>query len=251
MGRQLELYISSSQPCDYLKEQLSKSIFISPNETVTPAIYEHLIRIGFRRSGQHAYRPHCDACRACISSRVNVNQFILSRSQKRVLSKNKDLSFKAIESAFSDEHFDLYLRYQSHKHKGGSMENFDRNEYNDFLCQSFGNSIVYETRLGEKLVAVAVTDVFSDSMSAVYTFFDPDYSPRSLGTYSVLQQISSTKHLEKLYLYLGYYIKDSLKMSYKASFRPIELLVEGEWVSYSKDVDLANQSAPIGSPVSF
>ncbi len=251
MGRQLELYISSPQSCDYLTGQTSQSIFISPDVTVTPEIYEYLISIGFRRSGQHAYRPHCDACRACISSRVNVHQFIPSRSQKRVLGKNKDLSFRAIESGFSDEHFDLYLRYQAHKHAGGSMENFGRKDYKAFLCKSFGNSIVYETRLDEQLIAVAITDVFSDALSSVYTFFDPDYSSRSLGTYSVLQQINATRQLNKVHLYLGYYIKDSVKMLYKANFRPIEMLIEGEWVSYSKEANLAFQSSAPGSPLSF
>ncbi len=94
--------------------------------------------------------------------------------------------------------------------------------------KSFGNSIVYETRSDEQLIAVAITDVFSDALSAVYTFFDPDYSSRSLGTYSVLQQINATRQLNKVHLYLGYYIKDSVKMLYKANFRPIEMLIEGE-----------------------
>ena len=97
-----------------------------------------------------------------------------------------------MQSIFSTEHYELYCRYQAFKHPGGSMESFGENEYEEFLCQSFGNSLMFETRLGEKLLAVSVTDIFGDALSAVYTFFDPEYSARSLGTFSILQQIPSS-----------------------------------------------------------
>ena len=250
-GRQLELYISSPQKCDYLTDQLAQSIFISPEIEVTPDIYEYLISVGFRRSGHYAYRPHCSACRACISCRVNVQDFKPSKSQRRLLVKNKDLLFRAVKAAFSQEHYDLYLRYQAYKHPGGSMEKFGTKEYQAFLCESFGNTLIYETYLENTLVAVSVTDVFSEALSAVYTFFDPDYSARSLGTYSVLQQIKATQAFEKKHLYLGYYIKDSVKMSYKANFRPIEMLIEGRWRSYNKKDQLPFQSASLHSILSF
>jgi arginyl-tRNA--protein-N-Asp/Glu arginylyltransferase len=250
-GQQLDLYISSPQACDYLADKQSRSIFISPDIEITPGIYQHLIGIGFRRSGKHAYRPHCEFCRACISSRINVHHFQPSRSQKRVLIKNSDLSFKSITADFSDEHFELYSRYQSFKHPGGTMEDFNLKQYQTFLCESFGNSLVYETRLDGKLVAVSVTDVFDNSISAVYTFFDPDLSARSLGTYSVLQQINTTKSNGRSYVYLGYYIKNSGKMSYKANFRPLELLVDGVWQTYEKATELPFQSASLNSPLTF
>jgi arginine-tRNA-protein transferase len=250
-GRQLELYISSPQACDYLADKKSQSIFISPDVKVTPGIYEYLIEVGFRRSGQHTYRPHCGTCRACIPCRVNAQDFKPSRSQKRLLRKNKDLTFKPVEASFSGEHFDLYSRYQAFKHPGGSMESFSQDEYKAFLCESFGNSIIYETRLNDQLIAISVTDVFSNALSAVYTFFDPDYSSRSIGTYCVLQQIDLASALEKKHVYLGYYIKDSVKMSYKANFRPIEMLIEGKWKPYTKESILPDQSASLDAPLSF
>ncbi|PCI21479.1 MAG: arginyltransferase [Piscirickettsiaceae bacterium] len=242
IGKRLDLYISAPQTCDYLADKQSQSIFISPDVTVTPKIYEYLISIGFRRSGKHAYRPQCSGCQSCISSRIDVQHFKASRSQKRLLLKNNDLTFKPTEALFSDEHYDLYLKYQAHKHPGGSMEQFGVNEYEMFICQSFGNSILYETRLGNKLLAVSVTDIFDNALSAVYTFFEPAFATRSLGTYSILQQIQGTKIQKKQHLYLGYFIKDSLKMSYKANFRPIEMLIKGEWKSYLKDEELPNAS---------
>ncbi|MDF1688790.1 MAG: arginyltransferase [Cycloclasticus sp.] len=250
-SRQLELYISSAQECDYLTDKKSQSIFISPDVTVTPGIYEYLISVGFRRSGAHAYRPHCSACHACISCRINVNHFKPSKSQKRILNKNKDLSFSSVQPTFSEEHYQLYLRYQRFKHPGGSMENFGIKEYQTFLCESFGNSLIYETRLDDKLVAISVTDVFSNALSAVYTFFDPEHSSRSLGTYSVLQQIEAVKRAKKTHLYLGYYIKDSAKMSYKSNFKPIEMLIEGHWQTYEKKEQLPDKSASLDSPLTF
>ncbi|PCH84386.1 MAG: arginyltransferase [Piscirickettsiaceae bacterium] len=251
MGRKLDLYISSPQVCDYIPTQESQSIFISTDIKVTPGIYQYLIGIGFRRSGQHTYRPHCSSCRACIACRVNTQQFRASRSQKRLLQKNKDLTFTRVEASFNDEHFDLYLRYQSFKHPGGSMENFGKKEYTSFLCDSFGNSVIYETRLKGKLLAVAVTDIFENALSAVYTYFDPDYAARSLGTYNILQQIQMVIDAGKQHLYLGYYIKDSLKMSYKANFRPIEMLINGEWLTYDKGSALASESSSLDAPLRF
>ncbi|AFT67198.1 MAG: arginyltransferase [Cycloclasticus pugetii] len=250
-GRQLQLYISTPQACDYLTDRQSQNIFISPDVTVTPSIYEYLISIGFRRSGQHTYRPHCPSCRACISSRVDVQTFNASKSQRRVLTKNKDLSVSSVQSIFSTEHYELYCRYQAFKHPGGSMESFGENEYEEFLCQSFGNSLMFETRLGEKLLAVSVTDIFGDALSAVYTFFDPEYSARSLGTFSILQQIKATQNRGKRHLYLGYYIKNSVKMAYKTNFMPLEMLIEGKWRRYTKDDELPDQSASLDSPITF
>ncbi len=251
LGRQLALYISAPQPCDYLPGQLTQNIFISPDVKMTAGIYEHLINVGFRRSGQHTYRPHCSACRACISCRLDVQQFKTSRSQKRLLSKNKHLSFKPVNATFSDEYFELYLRYQAFKHPDGPMKNFEAKDYNAFLHESFGNSLIYETRLDDRLIAVSVTDVFSDALSAVYTFFDPEFSVRSLGTYSVLQQIKAAQESQKQYLYLGYYVQDSVKMSYKTNFRPIEMLINDEWTTYKKADLLPSQSSSVDSPLSF
>jgi len=117
------------------------------------------------------------------------------------------------------------------------MEKFDKNAYKDFLCQSLGESVFLESWLGEKLIAVALTDVFANAASAVYTFFDPDYAARSLGTYSVLEQIQFAKSLNKRFLYLGYYIQASQKMSYKKNFQPIELLHNEKWERYKPPSD--------------
>ncbi len=249
--QQLPLYISSPQSCDYLADKQSQNIFIAPDIPVTPDLYGHLLGIGFRRSGKHAYRPHCPACRACIPCRVDSTQFKPSRSQKRVLAKNNDLSFNAIRNDFSEQHFHLYQRYQAGKHPGGTMEHFNADEYQSFLCQSFGNSLVYETRLNDQLLAVSVTDVFSNALSAVYTYFDPAYASRSLGTYSVLKQIELAMNAGQQFVYLGYYIQASNKMAYKANFRPLQLLINGDWCSFNKGEELPMQNSCLDVPLSF
>ncbi|MGB0238925.1 MAG: arginyltransferase [Cycloclasticus sp.] len=251
IGRRLELYISSPQPCDYIKGNESQNIFISPEIKITPDIYQYLLTIGFRRSGSHAYRPHCATCRSCISCRIDVREFKPSKSQRRVLAKNSPVTFTSVPSKFIEEHYDLYLRYQAFKHPKGSMGRFRKLEYEEFLCQSFGHTLMYETRLDGKLLAVSVTDVFYDALSAVYTFFDPDYSARSLGTLSILQQIKAAKNRGKKHLYLGYFIQNSEKMAYKKNFMPIEMLIEGEWRRYFKGDELPDQSAPLDSAITF
>lgn len=250
-GRELPLYISSPQSCDYLGDKLSQNIFIAPDVPVTPDLYGHLLGIGFRRSGKHAYRPHCPACRACIPCRVDSAHFKPSRSQKRVLAINNDLSFNAVTNDFSEQHYRLYQRYQAGKHPGGTMEHFNADEYQSFLCQSFGNSLVYETRLNDQLLAISVTDVFNNALSAVYTCFDPDYANRSLGTYSVLKQIELAMNAGQQYVYLGYYIQASNKMLYKGNFRPLQLLVDGKWRSFNKGEELPMQNSCLDAPLTF
>jgi len=248
---QIALYLSPPQDCDYLPEQQSQNIFLPADTNITPALYELLIEKGFRRSGKHTYRPHCANCHACIPCRLNVFHFKPSRNQRRVLTSNQDLTFSIRPADFNEEHYALYLRYQTFKHPGGSMQGFDRQAYQSFLCESFGNSVIYETRLNHQLLAVSVTDIFTHSLSAVYTFFDPDFAMRSLGTYCILKQVDAAKTQKKNHLYLGYYLKDSNKMAYKTNYRPIELRVNDQWLSYDKGNNVPEQSAAANSPLTF
>lgn len=225
----IPLYLSPSHTCDYLPGEVSQSAFIDPDTEMTAALYEYLLSLGFRRSGKFVYKPYCDNCQQCIPCRIPIASFKASRSQKRVLKQNSDLSIQLVNASFNQEHFDLYLKYQKFRHKGGSMENFDAAAYKDFICTSVAKCQFIETRLGDKLLAIAVTDTFEKSFSAVYTFFDPEYTKRSLGSYSILKQIEVAKKQNKDYLYMGYYIKKCQKMSYKCNFKPIEMYLDNTW----------------------
>jgi arginine-tRNA-protein transferase len=137
---------------------------------------------------------------------------------------------RRVDATYRQEHFELYVRYQRARHPGGGMDEPDPEKYVKFLLARHVHTHFYEMRLGHKLLGVAVADVFPDGLSAVYTFFEPADSKRSLGVYAVLLEIAEAKSLGLPWLYLGYWIEESPKMSYKHTFRPLEVYKDGHWV---------------------
>ncbi len=225
----LQFYVSPSHECSYLKEQHAVTLFADPTSLLNNSQYQALSKIGFRRSGEHIYRPHCSSCSACIPVRLAVNDFKPNRNQRRILKLNSTIKVTVCNSDFRDEHYDLYRRYIKSRHPGGGMDDDDVKSYKSFITSSWSDTYLYEFRMDTKLIAVAVTDHLNDSMSAVYTFFDPDFSKHSLGVYSVLWQIEYGINNNLLWLYLGYWIKECQKMSYKDNYRPIEYFDGMSW----------------------
>ena len=152
-----------------------------------------------------------------------------NRSQRRAWNKNDDLSVNACKAEISEEHFELYQRYIHSRHRGGGMDNPTREQYSEFLTSPWSDTTFYEFRFNAQLMAVSVTDTLLDGLSAVYTYFDPDYPQLSLGVYTVLWQIKEARRLAKEWLYLGYLIHTSPKMSYKSQYRPQEHLIGNRW----------------------
>lgn len=231
----LQFYVTTGYNCGYLPNRLAQSLIASPQHLIDANIYSGLIQQGFRRSGKFAYRPHCENCRECVPVRVVLAGFTPNRSQKRAYKQHLNLSTSILPVDFHEEHYLLYAAYQKTRHipesEGGEKpEQDDVEQYRNFLCQTNVESVLVEFRRDDQLKMVSVIDIVRDGISAVYTFYDTSDSHTSYGTYNVLWQIEWAKTLNFPYLYLGYWIKDSKKMAYKQNFKPLERLIDGEWL---------------------
>lgn len=227
----LRFYASHTQRCSYLPDRQSVSAFADPREPMTTSLYAVLADHGFRRSGEYVYRPHCPSCQQCVAARIPVERFAPNRNQRRNIQRNADLEIVRRNDRFCAEHFELYDRYLDARHPDGEMANPSIEDYRRFLTASWSETHFVEFRLEEQLLGVAVVDQLPQGLSAVYTFFDPQARARSLGRYAILWQIEESRRAGLPYVYLGYWIKNCRKMSYKDEYRPLELLLEGSWRS--------------------
>lgn len=225
----IHFYRTLPHACGYLSGHSASNAVVDPELEMESWLYTRLAEIGFRRSGPRVYRPACPECSACIPLRIPVAEFRPSRMQRRVLARNRDLTVTERPPVFDDEHFDLYCRYLTARHADGGMETMREEEYLGFLtCDGIETSFL-DFRLDGRCVAVAVADVLTNALSAVYTFFDPAHARRSLGVNAVLREIETARALGKDWLYLGYWIPGCRKMSYKNDYLPHELFVNGRW----------------------
>lgn len=226
-----QFYLTPEHPCSYLAGREAQTLFLDPRDTINAPLYQALTEHGFRRSGGHLYRPHCQNCQACVPARIPVDRFEPRRSQRRVLARNDDLTVRVEPAIFSQRYFGLYARYIHGRHADGDMYPPTTDQFRSFLLSQWSNSVFLCSYLDDELIAVAVSDQQPAGLSAIYTFFDPDFAGRSLGTWSILQQIALCQRTDSPYLYLGYWIRESSKMRYKVDYRPVELLVDGRWTT--------------------
>ena len=229
----IRLYQTEPHPCSYLDDKSAITAFVDPTHEVNSDTYNHLSLLGFRRSGQYVYTPRCGACQACISARVVAATFKPSRQQRRCAKRNADLEVTTTADIDLEEHYDLYQKYVDTRHSDGDMYPATLTQFKAFIGAAWECTRYLEFRLDGQLICCAVVDWLSSGASAIYTYFNPDFSSRSLGTYAIIKQIEITRDYGLDYVYLGYWIRDCDKMNYKSRFRPLQLYINHDWVNIS------------------
>ncbi|MDT0594017.1 arginyltransferase [Glaciecola petra] len=225
--------VTQTFACNYLPDKEERLLVCMEQESELQGLYNSLIQVGFRRSGEQLYRPHCENCKACESIRIICAKFLPSKSQKRVLSKNKDVQIQVVNSE-RDDYYALYEHYIAKYHHDGSMFPATYEQYRSFVHCDWNKPCFIEGRVDDKLIGVAVTDTITNGLSALYTFFEPSMAKRSLGTFFILQQIRIAIEKELPYLYLGYQIDECNKMNYKQKFFPHQRLRDNQWILSTK-----------------
>ena len=225
----VRLFQTLPQACGYWHGRTAVNLVLDPSLEGLAALYPQALAHGFRRAGPHLYRPNCPRCTACVACRIPLDAFRPDRSQRRCLSRNAALHWHDAEPGFNPERWALYQRYQRLRHPGGGMDEGTVEDFRDFLAATWSPTRFLELRDGTRLLAVAVTDVGSAALSAVYTWFDPAEAARGLGTLAILQQIGYGRAHGLQHLYLGYWIAGHPKMDYKCRFRPLEVMGQHGW----------------------
>jgi len=225
-----DFYLSNTEPCPYLTNRDEKKIFLIMNDINKSNEYEFLIKNGFRRSHNILYNQICDGCNSCKSIRIMVNGFKLSKSNKRIINKNKNLFTKRLTNNPSIEQFKLFKRYLEFKHSNSEMNEM---KYEDY-CKMF-NSPGIETKILEyfynnKLIACVISDFLKDSISMVYSFYSDFFLRNSIGKFVILEHFLLAKELGKEYVYLGYWVEGSNKMDYKNKFNSSQILKDNKWI---------------------
>ena len=232
-----EFYITAPQPCPYLPGKLERKLFTHLTREKPGFLIDNLLKGGFRRSQNIAYMPYCDACSACVPVRILVDAFRSRRSLNRIARANRDVVTARMEPSPSAEQYSLFRGYIDARHGDGGMAEMSVLDYSLMVEDSVVETSVTEYRLrpahetGEApLIGVSLCDRLSDGISMVYSFYDPDLSSRSLGTYMILDQVEFARSLGLPFVYLGYWIDGSRKMRYKNRFQPQEHLTSKGWV---------------------
>ena len=228
----MRLLLSPPDTCSYLPDRQSASLFVDPREPLDTQRYAALLNVGFRRSGSYVYRPHCEGCQACVPVRIPVARFRANRSQRRNLRDNADVRAVPSEDRFSEFNFRMYKAYQQRRHPGGTMALADRSEFKAFLSSDWATTECCEFHGDDGPLGVCIYDRVADGLSAVYTYYSAAGERRGLGKYAVLWLIEEARRHDLAYVYLGYWISQCTKMSYKAEFQPLELLIQGDWRNY-------------------
>ncbi|MBT5573999.1 MAG: arginyltransferase [Alphaproteobacteria bacterium] len=224
----LNLRLTRSHECAYIKNRAEQRLAADISDA--PYIHDQLAESGFRRVENWVYRPVCVNCNACVPIRVNTQKYVFSKSAKRILSKNASLSVTSDDTKADDEAFELFKTYLNSRHNDGQMATMSYSDFHAMIHNSPIDTFMIKYRDQNKnLIACMLMDNQRDGLSAVYSFFNPNCEKQSLGTFLILDAIRMTETLSKKWLYLGYLVQNSPKMTYKSRFKPYQLFVDGKW----------------------
>ena len=244
-----QFYVTAPQPCPYLEGRLERKLFTALQGSSAQELNDGLSKQGFRRSQNVLYRPSCTDCSACMSARIQIEDFKLSKSQKRVRSKNASFERRVTSPWATEEQYELFRRYLDSRHADGGMADMDVFEFAAMIEETPIRSRVVEYHDSETgaLVAVCLTDVLEDGVSMVYSFFDPDYEKHSLGTYIILDHVEIARSSGLPYVYLGYWVPGSPKMGYKAKFSSLQIYKGGQWQSLGDPAEHEKGTHPLST----
>ncbi|MFC6637946.1 arginyltransferase [Sulfitobacter sp. JBTF-M27] len=226
-----QFYVTAPQPCPYLEGRLERKLFTALQGENAPELNDSLSAQGFRRSQNVLYRPSCAECASCLSARIDVAAFKPSRSQRRIINRNRDLERRATSPWATEDQYELFRRYLDSRHADGGMADMDVFEFAAMIEETPIRSRVIEYLDEETraLAGVCLTDVLSDGVSMVYSFYTPDRPKDGLGNYIILDHIEIARAAGLPYVYLGYWVPGSQKMGYKAKFSGLEVYLGGSW----------------------
>lgn len=247
--RKLRFFLTAPTPCPYLPGREERKIFAHLPLLDGGAVNDSLTQVGFRRSQNIAYRPACETCRACQSARLPVNDYRFSRSERRILARNADLERHVVEAEATSEQFELLRVYLTTRHASGGMADMTLPDYVAMVEDTSVRTHMIEYRRRSRdngpgnLIACVLVDALQDGLSLVYSFYDPTLAKRSLGSFMILDHLPQAQAMRLPYVYLGYWVRGSDKMAYKAHFSPLEVLRPGGWALISNR-DLAGSPEP-------
>lgn len=212
--------------CSYLKDK-KQTTHYKIIENITAKSSQALIERGYRRFGKMYFRPICMDCHECQSIKIDVENYVFSKSERRVLKKAAHIKTYIQKPTLTQKHIELFEKYHLFMH---AKKDWDYNEttpehyYNSFVSghEDFGYEVLYF--LEGKLIGVDLIDVLEDGVSSIYFYYDPDYSHLSLGKFSLLNQIKFAQKTDKKWIYLGYYVEDCPSLSYKSVYKPFKTL---------------------------
>jgi leucyl-tRNA---protein transferase len=247
-----QFYVTAPQPCPYLDGRSERKLFTALQGENAEKLNDALSKQGFRRSQNVLYRPSCAECMACLSARIRVADFQPTKSQRRTIKRNADLRREATSPWATEDQYGLFRRYLDSRHSDGGMADMDIFEFAAMIEETPVKSRVVEytappaepgTR--RRLTAVCLTDVLDDGLSMVYSFYEPDRTPDSLGTYIILDHVAIARRSGLPYVYLGYWVPGSRKMGYKANFNALEIYKNGRWQDIGNPEDHTAETHPL------